>query len=132
MDIKIKSDDPTVDPSKPDSGKANFDDAINAGGTTAVANKTITGVDTSDKKLSDLTSSDLSWGSASLKDGQTDLDLGSGNLALNNPEANNGSFVSTADGSTGNITMDKMLILHLTVMVLFVMLIPQRTVLVIS
>lgn len=107
LDIKIKSDEPTVDPSKPESGKTNFDDAINAGGTTAVANKTITGVDTSDKKLSDLTSSDLSWGSASLKDGQTDLDLGSGNLVLNNPEANNGSFVSTSDGSVGNITMDK-------------------------
>lgn len=103
LDLKIASD----EPSKPDSGNASFDDAINAGGTTAVEDKTITGVDTSDKKLSDLTSSDLSWGSASLKDGQTDLDLGSGNLVLNNPEANNGSFVSTADGTTGNITMDK-------------------------
>ena len=107
LDLKIASDKPSDEPSKPDSGNASFDDAINAGGTTAVANKTITGVDTSDKKLSDLTSSDLSWGSASLKDGQTDLDLGSGNLVLNNPEANNGSFVSTADGTTGNITMDK-------------------------
>ena len=104
LDIKIKSDEPTVDPSKPESGKTNFDDAINAGGTTAVANKTITGVDTSDKKLSDLTSSDLSWGSASLKEGQNSLNLGSANLALNNPEANNGSFVSTSDGSVGNIT----------------------------
>ena len=103
LDVKIKSE----DPSTPDSGKASFDDAINAGGTTAVANKIITDVDTSDKKLSDLTSSDLSWGSVSLKDGQTDLDLGSGNLILNNPESNNGSFVSTADGSVGNITMDK-------------------------
>ena len=103
LDLKIAGD----DPSKPDSGNASFDDAINAGGTTAVEDKTIADVDTSDKKLSDLTSSDLSWGSASLKDGQTDLDLGSGNLALNNPEANQGSFVSTADGSVGNITMDK-------------------------
>ena len=107
LDIKIKSDEPTVDPSKPESGKTNFDDAINSGGTTAVEDKTITDVDTSDKKLSDLTSSDLSWGSASLKDGQTDLDLGSGNLVLNNPESNQGSFVSTSDGSVGNITMDK-------------------------
>ena len=110
LDLKIASDKPSEpgeDPSKPDSGNASFDDAINAGGTTAVEDKTIADVDTSDKKLSDLTSSDLSWGSASLKDGQTDLDLGSGNLALNNPEANNGSFVSTADGTTGNITMDK-------------------------
>lgn len=103
LDLKIASD----EPSKPDSGNASFDDAINAGGTTAVEDKTITDVDTSDKKLSDLTSSDLSWGSASLKDGQTDLDLGSGNLVLNNPESNQGSFVSTADGSVGNITMDK-------------------------
>ena len=107
LDLKIASDKPSDEPSKPDSGNASFDDAINAGGTTAVEDKTITDVDTSDKKLSDLTSSDLSWGSASLKDGQTDLDLGSGNLVLNNPEANNGSFVSTADGTTGNITMDK-------------------------
>ena len=103
LDLKIASD----EPSKPDSGNASFDDAINAGGTTAVEDKTITGVDTSDKKLSDLTSSDLSWGSASLKEGQNSLNLGSANLALNNPEANNGSFVSTADGTTGNITMDK-------------------------
>lgn len=103
LDLKIASD----EPSKPDSGNASFDDAINSGGTTAVEDKTITDVDTSDKKLSDLTSSDLSWGSASLKDGQTDLDLGSGNLVLNNPEANNGSFVSTADGALGNISMDK-------------------------
>lgn len=103
LDLKIASD----EPSKPDSGNASFDDAINAGGTTAVEDKTITDVDTSDKKLSDLTSSDLSWGSASLKDGQTDLDLGSGNLVLNNPESNQGSFVSTSDGSVGNITMDK-------------------------
>lgn len=103
LDLKIASD----EPSKPDSGNANFDDAINAGGTTAVEDKTITDVDTSDKKLSDLTSSDLSWGSASLKEGQNSLNLGSANLALNNPEANNGSFVSTADGTTGNITMDK-------------------------
>lgn len=107
LDLKIASDKPSDEPSKPDSGNASFDDAINAGGTTAVEDKTITDVDTSDKKLSDLTSSDLSWGSASLKDGQTDLDLGSGNLVLNNPEANNGSFVSTADGTTGNITMDR-------------------------
>ena len=107
LDLKIASDKPSDEPSKPDSGNASFDDAINAGGTTAVEDKTITDVDTSDKKLSDLTSSDLSWGSASLKEGQTDLDLGSGNLVLNNPEANNGSFVSTADGTTGNITMDK-------------------------
>ena len=107
LDLKIASDKPSDEPSKPDSGNASFDDAINAGGTTAVEDKTITDVDTSDKKLSDLTSSDLSWGSASLKDGQIDLDLGSGNLVLNNPEANNGSFVSTADGTTGNITMDK-------------------------
>ncbi|MDD6377945.1 MAG: ESPR-type extended signal peptide-containing protein, partial [Succinatimonas sp.] len=103
LDLKIASD----EPSKPDSGNASFDDAINAGGTTSVEDKTITDVDTSDKKLSDLTSSDLSWGSASLKDGQTDLDLGSGNLVLNNPESNQGSFVSTSDGSVGNITMDK-------------------------
>ena len=103
LDLKIASD----EPSKPDSGNASFDDAINAGGTTAVEDKTITDVDTSDKKLSDLTSSDLSWGSASLKEGQNSLNLGSANLALNNPEANNGSFVSTADGTTGNITMDK-------------------------
>ena len=103
LDLKIASD----EPSKPDSGNASFDDAINSGGTTAVEDKTITDVDTSDKKLSDLTSSDLSWGSASLKEGQTDLDLGSGNLALNNPESNQGSFVSTSDGTTGNITMDK-------------------------
>ena len=103
LDLKIASD----EPSKPDSGNASFDDAINSGGTTAVEDKTITDVDTSDKKLSDLTSSDLSWGSASLKDGQTDLDLGSGNLVLNNPESNQSSFVSTSDGSVGNITMDK-------------------------
>ena len=103
LDLKIASD----EPSKPDSGNASFDDAINSGGTTAVEDKTITDVDTSDKKLSDLTSSDLSWGSASLKEGQTDLDLGSGNLVLNNPESNQGSFVSTSDGSVGNITMDK-------------------------
>ena len=103
LDLKIASD----EPSKPDSGNASFDDAINSGGTTAVEDKTITDVDTSDKKLSDLTSSDLSWGSASLKEGQTDLDLGSGNLVLNNPESNQGSFVSTSDGTTGNITMDK-------------------------
>ena len=107
LDLKIASDKPSDEPSKPDSGNASFDDAINAGGTTAVEDKTITDVDTSDKKLSDLTSSDLSWGSASLKDGQTDLDLGSGNLVLNNPESNQGSFVSTSDGSVGNITMDK-------------------------
>ena len=107
LDLKIASDKPSDEPSKPDSGNASFDDAINAGGTTAVEDKTIADVDTSDKKLSDLTSSDLSWGSASLKEGQTDLDLGSGNLVLNNPESNNGSFVSTADGTTGNITMDK-------------------------
>lgn len=103
LDLKIASD----EPSKPDSGNASFDDAINAGGTTAVEDKTITGVDTSDKKLSDLTSSDLSWGSASLKEGQNSLNLGSANLALNNPESNQGSFVSTSDGSVGNITMDK-------------------------
>lgn len=107
LDLKIASDKPSDEPSKPDSGNASFDDAINAGGTTAVEDKTIADVDTSDKKLSDLTSSDLSWGSASLKEGQTDLDLGSGNLVLNNPESNQGSFVSTADGTTGNITMDK-------------------------
>ncbi len=90
-----------------DNGNVGFEDAVKVAGTTAAEDKTITDVDTSDKKLSDLTSSDLSWGSASLKDGQTDLDLGSGNLILNNPESNNGSFVSTADGSVGNITMDK-------------------------
>ena len=100
LDLKINLD-------TDENGNASFTDAIKVAGTTAAQDKTIADVDTSDKKLSDLTSSDLSWGSASLKDGQTDLDLGSANLALNNPEANNGSFVSTADGTTGNITMDK-------------------------
>ena len=100
LDLKINLD-------TDENGNASFTDAIKVAGTTAAQDKTIADVDTSDKKLSDLTSSDLSWGSASLKDGQTDLDLGSGNLVLNNPEANNGSFVSTADGATGNITMDK-------------------------
>ena len=100
LDLKINLD-------TDENGNASFTDAIKVAGTTAAQDKTITDVDTSDKKLSDLTSSDLSWGSASLKDGQTDLDLGSGNLVLNNPESNNGSFVSTADGTTGNITMDK-------------------------
>ena len=100
LDLKINLD-------TDENGNASFTDAIKVAGTTAAQDKTIADVDTSDKKLSDLTSSDLSWGSASLKDGQTDLDLGSGNLVLNNPEANNGSFVSTADGTTGNITMDK-------------------------
>ena len=100
LDLKINLD-------SDENGNVGFTDAIKVAGTTAAQDKTIADVDTSDKKLSDLTSSDLSWGSASLKDGQTDLDLGSGNLALNNPEANNGSFVSTADGTTGNITMDK-------------------------
>ena len=100
LDLKINLD-------TDENGNASFTDAIKVAGTTAAQDKTITDVDTSDKKLSDLTSSDLSWGSASLKEGQTDLDLGSGNLVLNNPEANNGSFVSTADGTTGNITMDK-------------------------
>ena len=100
LDLKINLD-------TDENSNASFTDAIKVAGTTAAQDKTIADVDTSDKKLSDLTSSDLSWGSASLKDGQTDLDLGSGNLVLNNPEANNGSFVSTADGTTGNITMDK-------------------------
>ncbi len=100
LDLKINLD-------TDENGNASFTDAIKVAGTTAAQDKTIADVDTSDKKLSDLTSSDLSWGSASLKEGQTDLDLGSGNLVLNNPEANNGSFVSTADGATGNITMDK-------------------------
>ncbi len=100
LDLKINLD-------TDENGNASFTDAIKVAGTTAAQDKTIADVDTSDKKLSDLTSSDLSWGSASLKDGQTDLDLGSGNLVLNNPEANNGSFVSTADGTTSNITMDK-------------------------
>ncbi len=100
LDLKINLD-------TDENGNASFTDAIKVAGTTAAQDKTIADVDTSDKKLSDLTSSDLSWGSASLKDGQTDLDLGSGNLVLNNPEANNGSFVSTANGTTGNITMDK-------------------------
>ena len=100
LDLKINLD-------TDENGNASFTDAIKVAGTTAAQDKTIADVDTSDKKLSDLTSSDLSWGSASLKDGQTDLDLGSGNLVLNNPEANNGSFVSTSDGSVGNITMDK-------------------------
>ena len=100
LDLKINLD-------TDENGNASFTDAVKVAGTTAAQDKTIADVDTSDKKLSDLTSSDLSWGSASLKDGQTDLDLGSGNLVLNNPEANNGSFVSTADGTTGNITMDK-------------------------
>lgn len=100
LDLKINLD-------TDENGNASFTDAIKVAGTTAAQDKTIADVDTSDKKLSDLTSSDLSWGRASLKDGQTDLDLGSGNLVLNNPEANNGSFVSTADGTTGNITMDK-------------------------
>ena len=100
LDLKINLD-------TDENGNASFTDAVKVAETTAAQDKTISDVDTSDKKLSDLTSSDLSWGSASLKDGQTDLDLGSGNLALNNPEANNGSFVSTADGTTGNITMDK-------------------------
>lgn len=100
LDLKINLD-------TDENGNASFTDAIKVAGTTAAQDKTIADVDTSEKKLSDLTSSDLSWGSASLKDGQTDLDLGSGNLVLNNPEANNGSFVSTADGTTGNITMDK-------------------------
>lgn len=98
LDIKIKSD--------TDSGNASFEDALLFGGTSALANNTITGVDTSDKKLSDITPVDLSWGSASLKEGQSSLNLGSANLALNNPEANNGSFVSTSDGSLGNICMD--------------------------
>lgn len=100
LDLKINLD-------TDENGNASFTDAIKVAGTTAAQDKTIADVDTSDKKLSDLTSSDLSWGSASLKNGQTDLDLGSGNLVLNNPESNNGSFVSTADGTTGNITMDK-------------------------
>lgn len=100
LDLKINLD-------TDENGNASFTDAVKVAGTTAAQDKTISDVDTSDKKLSDLTTSDLSWGSASLKDGQTDLDLGSGNLVLNNPEANNGSFVSTADGTTGNITMDK-------------------------
>ena len=100
LDLKINLD-------TDENGNASFTDAVKVAGTTAAQDKTIADVDTSDKKLSDLTSSDLSWGSASLKEGQTDLDLGSGNLALNNPDANNGSFVSTADGTTGNITMDK-------------------------
>ena len=100
LDLKINLD-------TDENGNASFTDAIKVAGTTAAQDKTIADVDTSDKKLSDLTSSDLSWGSASLKDGQTDLDLGSGNLVLNNPEANQGSFVSTSDGSVGNITMDK-------------------------
>ena len=100
LDLKINLD-------TDENGNASFTDAIKVAGTTAAQDKTIADVDTSDKKLSDLTSSDLSWGSASLKDGQTDLDLGSGNLVLNNPESNQGSFVSTSDGSVGNITMDK-------------------------
>lgn len=100
LDLKINLD-------TDENGNASFTDAIKVAGTTAAQDKTIADVDTSEKKLSDLTSSDLSWGSASLKDGQTDLDLGSGNLVLNNPESNQGSFVSTADGTTGNITMDK-------------------------
>ncbi len=125
LDLKINLD-------TDENGNASFTDAIKVAGTTAAQDKTIADVDTSDKKLSDLTSSDLSWGSASLKDGQTDLDLGSGNLVLNNPEANNGSFVSTADGTTGNITMDKGANLALNGNGSLVMLIPQRTVLVIS
>ena len=100
LDLKINLD-------TDENGNASFTDAVKVAGTTAAQDKTIADVDTSDKKLSDLTSSDLSWGSASLKEGQTDLDLGSGNLVLNNPESNQGSFVSTADGTTGNITMDK-------------------------
>ena len=100
LDLKINLD-------TDENGNASFTDAIKVAGTTAAQDKTIADVDTSDKKLSDLTSSDLSWGSASLKEGQTDLDLGSGNLVLNNPESNQGSFVSTSDGSVGNITMDK-------------------------
>ena len=100
LDLKINLD-------TDENGNASFTDAVKVAGTTAAQDKTISDVDTSDKKLSDLTTSDLSWGSASLKEGQTDLDLGSGNLALNNPESNQGSFVSTSDGSVGNITMDK-------------------------
>ncbi len=100
LDLKINLD-------TDENGNASFTDAVKVAGTTAAQDKTIADVDTSDKKLSDLTSSDLSWGSASLKEGQTDLDLGSGNLVLNNPESNQGSFVSTSDGSVGNITMDK-------------------------
>lgn len=100
LDVKIKV--PTND-----KGEASFDDAIYVAGTTAVADTTVSDVDTKDKKLSDLTEADLSWGSASLKDGQSDLNLGSGNLALNNPESNDGLFVSTSDGSAGNISMDK-------------------------
>ena len=100
LDLKINLD-------TDENGNASFTDAVKVAGTTAAQDKTIADVDTSDKKLSDLTSSDLSWGSASLKEGQNSLNLGSANLALNNPEANNGSFVSTADGTTGNITMDK-------------------------
>ena len=100
LDLKINLD-------TDENGNASFTDAVKVAGTTAAQDKTIADVDTSDKKLSDLTSSDLSWGSASLKEGQNSLNLGSANLALNNPEANNGSFVSTSDGSVGNITMDK-------------------------
>ena len=100
LDLKINLD-------TDENGNASFTDAVKVAGTTAAQDKTIADVDTSEKKLSDLTSSDLSWGSASLKEGQNSLNLGSANLALNNPEANNGSFVSTADGTTGNITMDK-------------------------
>ena len=62
LDLKINLD-------TDENGNASFTDAIKVAGTTAAQDKTITDVDTSDKKLSDLTSSDLSWGSASLKDG---------------------------------------------------------------
>ncbi len=101
LDVAIKD-----KPSADDKGNVSFDDAISAGGTSAVEDKTVAGVDTSDKTLSDLTPSDSSWGSASLKEGQNNLNLGSANLALNNAENNGGSFVSTADGKAGSVTMD--------------------------
>lgn len=94
------------EPSADDKGNVSFDDAISAGGTSAVEDKTVAGVDTSDKTLSDLTSSDLSWGSASLKEGQNNLNLGSANLVLNNAEKNGGLFVATSDGKAGSVTMD--------------------------
>ncbi len=101
LDVAIKD-----KPSADDKGNVSFDDAISAGGTSAVEDKTVANVDTSDKTLSDLTSSDLSWGSASLKEGQDNLNLGSANLVLNNAEKNGGLFVATSDGKAGSVTMD--------------------------
>ncbi len=101
LDVAIKD-----EPSADDKGNVSFDDAISAGGTSAVEDKTVANVDTSDKTLSDLTSSDLSWGSASLKEGQDNLNLGSANLVLNNAEKNGGLFVATSDGKAGSVTMD--------------------------